>query len=156
MSVEAAGAHGRGAAGAAAVGGPSARPDAGRFTVEAEAVVFGFPATPVELSVRRRAVSWRAGGAARRLAIFVVIAPFVAIVPPHAPWAIAALATGVILARRRWLERFTLERVEGVCPKCGEPLAVKAARLRLPHPVACEGCHHQSELRFSEEVLEGA
>jgi hypothetical protein len=85
-----------------------------------------------------------------------VIAPFVAIVPPHAPWAIGALATGVILARRRWLERFTLERVEGVCPKCGEPLAVKAARLRLPHLVACEGCHHQSELRFSEEVLEGA
>ena len=117
--------------------------------------MFGFPATSVELSVRRRPVGWRVGGAARTLAIFVVVAPFVAIVPPHAPWAIGALATGLILARRRWSERFTLERIQGVCPKCGEPLAVKAGRLRSPHPVSCEVCHHQTELRFSAEVLKG-
>ena len=127
--------------------------EGGRFTVEAEAVVFGFPSTPAELSVRRRAVSWRAGGAARTLALFVVIAPLVAIVPPHAPWAIGALASGAILARRRWSERFTLERVEGACPKCGEPLAVKSGRLRVPHPVSCDACHHQASLRFPEGVL---
>ena len=126
-----------------------------RFNVAAEAVVFGFPNTAVELSVRRRAVGWRAGGAARTLALFVVIAPFVAIVPPHAPWAIGALATGVILARRRWSERFTLERAEGVCPKCGEALVVKSGRLRVPHPVACEACHHQTAIRFPEEALQG-
>lgn len=140
---------------ARSTGRVGAADEGGRFTIEAEAVVFGFPATPVELSVRRRTVGWRAGGTARTLAVFVVVAPFVAVVPPHAPWAIGALATGVILARRRWSERFTLERVRGVCPKCGEPLAVKAGRLRLPHPVACEGCHHQTALRFSAEVLEG-
>jgi hypothetical protein len=142
-----------GEAAKARAGAAVADDDGDRFTVAAEAVVFGFPPTPVELSVRRRAVGWRAGGAARRLAIFVVIAPVVAIVPPHAPWAIGALATGVILARRRWSERFTLERVEGVCPKCGEPLAVKSGRLRVPHPVACEACHHQTALRFPAEAL---
>lgn len=127
--------------------------EGGRFTVQGEAVVFGFPNTRVELSVRRRAVSWRAGGAARTLAVFVLIVPLVAIVPPHAPWAIGALAAGAVLARRRWSERFTLERVAGACPKCGEPLVVKPARLKLPHPVSCEACHHQTALRFSEDVL---
>lgn len=140
--------------GARPTGTPGGPGDGGRFTVEGEAVVFGFPNTPVEMSVRRRAVSWRAGGAARTLAVFVVAAPLVAIVPPHAPWAIGALATGVILARRRWSERFTLERVEGACPKCGEPLAVTSGRLKLPHPVSCEACHYETTLRFPESALE--
>ena len=134
-------------------GGPTPAGEQDRFTLEAEALVFGFPSTPVALDIRRRPVSWRAGGAARTLAIFLLVAPFAAMVPPHAPWAIGALATGLILARRRWRERFTLQRVEGPCPKCGEPLAVKSGRLRLPHSVACEGCHHQTTLRFSAEAL---
>jgi hypothetical protein len=136
-------------------GGSTPLAQAGRFTVQGEAVVFGFPNTPVELSVRRRAVSWRAGGAAQTLAFFVVVAPFVALVPPHAPWAIGALAAGGILARRRWGERFTLERIEGSCPKCCAPLAVKAGRLKLPHPVSCDACHHQTALRFPASVLQG-
>jgi hypothetical protein len=122
--------------------------------VEGEAVVFGFPPTAVELSVRRRASSWRVGGAARTLLICVVVAPFAALVPPHAPWAIGALGVGVVLARRRLSERFTLERVDGACPKCGETLSVKAGRLRRPHPVACDGCHHQTALRFPVEALQ--
>ena len=135
-------------------GGGASSPD-GRFTVTAEAVVFGLPNTPVELRVRRRDTSWRAGGAARTLAVFVVIAPFTALVPPHAPWLIGSLAAGVILARRRWTERFTLERADGACPKCGAPLRVKSGRLRLPHPVACDACHHQTALRFPEDALHG-
>jgi hypothetical protein len=121
--------------------------------VHGEALVFGFPTRPVELTVRYRPLAWRAGGAARTFAIFLVIAPFAGLVPPHAPWAIGALAVGAILARRRWIERVTLERAEGSCPKCDAPLAVKAGRLRRPHPVACESCHHQIALRFPEEVM---
>jgi len=127
----------------------------GRFTVSGEAIVFGFPSTPVEMSVRRRAASWRVGGAVRTLAVFLLLAPLAAIVPPHAPWAIGALGLGVILARRRWIERVTLEGVEGACPKCGEALAVKPGRLRRPHPLPCEACHHQTALRFPEEVMTG-
>lgn len=127
----------------------------GRFTVEGEATVFGFPPTPAALSVRRRPRSWRVGGAARTMVISAAIAPFAALVPPHAPWAIGALGTGMLLARRRLQERFTLERVEGTCPKCGVPLVVKAARLRRPHPVSCDSCHHQTALRFPAQSLEG-
>jgi hypothetical protein len=105
------------------------------------------------MSVRRHALSWRAGGAARTLAVCAVIAPFVALLPPHVPWAFGAIGVGGILARRRWSERFTLERVEGSCPKCGAALAVKSGRLKLPHLVACEACHHQTALRFPEEAL---
>jgi hypothetical protein len=143
----------RGAGGHTKGRGAALPSEGGRFTVDAEAVVFGFPNTPVEMSVRQRPLSWRAGGAARTLAVFVVVAPLVAIVPPHAPWAIGASAAGAILARRRWSERFTLERVEGACPKCGAPLSVRAGRLKLPHPVACDACHHQTSLRFPEQVL---
>jgi hypothetical protein len=90
------------------------------------------------------------------LALFMVISLFAAMVPPHAPWMIGALALGAILARRRWTERFTLEHIQGACPKCGEPLAVKRGRLRVPHSVTCEACHHQTALRFPEEALQHA
>ncbi len=130
-------------------------PGTERFTIEAEAIVFGYDNTRASLRVRRRPTGWRVGGAARTLAAFLVLAPVAALVPPHAPWALGALGLGGILARRRWLERFTLEGVQGQCPKCGAPLKVKASRLRLPHPVACEGCHHQTALRFRAEALRG-
>ena len=87
------------------------------------------------------------------MAIFLVIAPVAAIVPPHAPWGIGALAAGVILARRRMIERFTLIALEGTCPKCGQPLTVKRPRLRPPHPITCEGCHHQASLKVAAETL---
>lgn len=126
-----------------------------RLSIRGEALVFGFPSTPAQLFVRLRALGWRAGGAARTLAIFLVIAPLVAVVPPHAPWALGALATGIILARRRWMERATLERVEASCPKCGEALSVKPGRLHLPHPVTCEHCHHQAALRVPPKEIAG-
>lgn len=119
------------------------------LTLEAEAIVFGFAAVPVALTVRRRGALWRVGGAARTLVTFLLLTPIVAAVPPHAPWAVGALTAGGFLVRRRWLERFTLERVEGTCPKCGAPLKAKASRLRFPHPLACDACHHQITLRLS-------
>ena len=87
------------------------------------------------------------------MGIFAVIAPVAAIVPPHAPWGIGTLAAGVILARRRMIERFTLIELEGSCPKCDEPLTVKRTRLRIPHPITCEGCHHQASLKVPAETL---
>jgi len=125
------------------------------FVTDADAVVFGFPATRVRVRIRRRPRSWRLSGAVRRMAIFVVLAPLVAVVPPHAPWLIGALAAGAILARRRWRERFTLETVQGRCPKCGAELGVKAGRLRVPHPVPCEACHHEVSVRVPDAVLNG-
>lgn len=87
------------------------------------------------------------------MAIFAVVAPFVAIIPPHAVWLIGALLTGAFLARKRYIERFTLLSASGVCPKCGEELSVKPGRLRAPHPVPCDACHHESSLRLPEGTL---
>lgn len=124
-----------------------------RRRIEGEAVLFGFDSTAALLSVRARSTSWRASGAALIMGGFTLLAGVVAILPPHAPWLIGALVGGVLLARRRWIERHTLESVEGTCPKCGAPLAVKPSRLRTPHPVPCDRCHHEAALRFDAEAL---
>lgn len=107
----------------------------------AEARVFGHDPTPVTLRVVPRSTAWRAGRAARWLAAGAVLAPVVAVLPPHAPWAVGAGAGGVVLALRKWGERFTLVGVDGRCPRCGSIL-VHSGRtpLRVPHPTACEGC----------------
>jgi hypothetical protein len=88
------------------------------------------------------------------MALFVAIAPFVAIFPPHAVWPIGALLAGAFLARRRYVERFTLWGLDGTCPKCGATFRVKPGRLRAPHSVPCEGCHHEPAIRISAEQLE--
>ena len=88
------------------------------------------------------------------MAIFVVVAPFAAIFPPHAVWPIGALLTGAFLARRRYVERFTLRDLDGTCPRCGSAFRVKPGRLRVPHPLPCEGCHHEPTVRIPEPVLE--
>ena len=87
------------------------------------------------------------------MAIFVVVAPFAAIFPPHAVWPIGALLTGGVLARKRYVERFTVRDLSGACPKCGETFAVKSGRLLVPHPVPCPGCHHEASVRFPAESL---
>ena len=128
--------------------------DVGR-RLEAETILFGFESTKAVLSVRPRSVSWRATGAAARMGGFSVLAGVVAVVPPHAPWLIGALVGGAVLARRRWIERYTLESFRGTCPKCGGELKVKPGRLRTPHPAPCEGCHHESAVRIDPVALGG-
>ncbi len=125
----------------------SAEPD-DSVHAAARVTLFGFDSTEAIVHIRPRGRRWRLGGAAGTMGVFVVIAMVVAIVPPHAPWGIGALVGGMILARRRMIERFTLLDVKGTCPNCAEPLDVRSARLLIPHPVTCEACHHQSSLKF--------
>lgn len=125
------------------------------FGAAGEAILFGFDPQPVQVTIQPRSRAWRMAGAARTMGVAVVVAPFVAIVPPHAPWLIGALATGGILARRRWTEHFTVQGVEGCCPKCEAALDVKPGRLKTPHPLVCEGCHHESTLRLAADALAG-
>lgn len=125
----------------------------GTFRTEAQAVLFGFPPSPIVVRIRPRARGWRMTGALRSLGIALALAPAAAVVPPHAPWPIGMLGVGAILARRRWTERFTLMTVAGSCPKCGSPFDIKSGRLREPHPLPCEVCHHESRLHLPEGVL---
>ncbi|MDZ7779639.1 MAG: hypothetical protein U5R14_06830 [Gemmatimonadota bacterium] len=121
--------------------------------IHGRAVLFGYEPVAVVAEIEPRPRSWRLSGAARSLGIGVLLAPIVAVVPPHAPWAIGALAVGAVLGRRRWIETHTLMAVEGACPKCGGPLTVKPQRLRRPHPLECEACHHTSALELPAEAL---
>ena len=130
------------------------RPDGSGFTANAEASLFGFDPSPLRVTILPRSRGWRVGGAARTFGVFVVVAPFVAIFPPHAVWPIGALLTGGFLARRRYVERFTLTSLEGLCPKCGKGYSVKATRLRTPHALPCDGCHHESRLSLLDGTLQ--
>ncbi len=121
---------------------------------DAHAVLFGYPPSSVDATLRPRARSWRIGGAARAIAVALLVAPAVAVVPPHAPWVIGVLATGALLARRRWNERFTVMSVVGACPRCGSGYEIKPGPLRRPHPLPCEECHHESMLQLPDVILE--
>lgn len=125
------------------------------FDADARVVLFGHEPSSAQARIRPRGRSWRLGGAVRTFALSMIVAPVVGLIPPHAPWAIGALMVGGLLARRRWSERFTLEHVRSRCPRCEEPLSVKPARLRDPHPISCEGCHHQGYLEVPPNVLAG-
>lgn len=128
----------------------------GTFEADASATLFGFDPSPVRATITPRSRAWRVGGALRTMVVAAVVAPLVAVFPPHAVWLIGALLTGSVLARRRYIERFTLVRVEGACPKCGETIAVKSTRLRIPHQLPCEQCKHESLMRLPDGVLEEA
>jgi hypothetical protein len=125
----------------------------GLIRTAARVTLFGFESTEAFASIQPRGRRWRVGGAARTMGIFVVIAPMMAIVPPHAPWLIGALTAGIILTRRRLIERFTLISLEGTCPKCDATINVKRTRLRIPHPLTCQSCHHQASLKVPAETL---
>ncbi|MCH7991439.1 MAG: hypothetical protein IIC35_03315 [Gemmatimonadetes bacterium] len=133
---------------------PPKASDENVFEADAHVVLFGFPSTQVRVTVQQRSRAWRVGGAARTFGMFVVIAFPVALMPPHAVWFIGALVTGGVFARRRLIERFTLHAVDVVCPKCESPICVKKGRLRVPHPLPCDACHHESSLKLPEGLLE--
>lgn len=122
----------------------------------AELRVFGEPPTPAELTVYIRTRAWRLRGTIVRVALTAVLAPVAFLVPPHAPWGVGALAGGLILARRRWTERFTVGAFAGHCPRCGWSLTLaKGSRLLVPHALPCEGCHHEVLLHPEIDVEVG-
>jgi len=132
----------------------TATPDA-TFEAPATLTLFGFPGTPATVRIRPHSRAWRVGGAARTQAVGLVLAPMVALVPPHVPWALGALAGSFFLARRRWHHRFTVEAVTGTCPKCGRDVAPRPAMLRARHALPCDGCHHDLTLELAVGALDG-
>lgn len=130
-----------------AVPGPS-------FSAEAEATLFGFESTASDVTILPRSRGWRVGGAVGTFFGVVAIASPLVVFPPHAVWLLGGLGTGAFLARRRYVERFTLLSAKGECPKCGHAFSLKRMRLQTPHPLPCEGCHHESTLRLPEGLLE--
>ncbi|MEQ8331109.1 MAG: hypothetical protein RH859_11680 [Longimicrobiales bacterium] len=129
-------------------------PAPGTHRVPAQATLFGFDPTDAVVVVRPRPRRWRMMGALRIGGVALVVAPIVALLPPHAPWALGALGLGALLVRRRLQERFTVEGVDGVCPRCGEPLTAAGGRLRMPHPATCEACNNEPTLTLEAGALD--
>lgn len=112
--------------------------------------LFGFPAEEAILDVVPRSLAWRGRWAAAFLTIGFILAPILGAVPPHAPWALGALAFGGFFGLRKWKERFTLLALWGLCPKCGGTMKVKKGTpLRANLSVPCDGCHHDARLEVS-------
>lgn len=126
--------------------GASAPPPSRSTGVSAPAQItlFGFDAVPADARIEARSTAWRARRAAMALGLGLIVAPAVALVPPHAPWALGALGMGLLTARRRWAEEHTLHSLEGACPRCGQGISVRrSTRLRHPHPISCPSCQHE-------------
>lgn len=113
--------------------------------------LFGHEATPATVRLLLRSRRWRTLRALRVAGAGLLVAPLLTLVPPHAPWALGAVVGTLFLARRRLGETHTLVDLRGPCPHCGEGVTIHApTRLRWPHPVACEACHHEVTLHLDE------
>ena len=113
-------------------------------SVPARITLFGFDDVPANARIEARSRGWRVRRASIALAVGLIAAPAVALVPPHAPWAVGALGIGLVTARRRWAEEHTLHFLEGACPRCGNGISLsRSVRLRHPHPISCPSCRHE-------------
>jgi len=80
-----------------------------------------------------------------------------AILPPHAVWAMAGLVAGTTFAVLKFLERYTLESYRGSCPHCGADVGTDSStRLKARSTVTCDNCQRTSELVIDVDALDSA
>jgi hypothetical protein len=102
---------------------------------------FGFTASPATVRVVRRSTSWRMTRALLSLFLGWGLAPVVALIPPHIPWAAGAIIGGGWFAWRFSRERVTLLDYEGACPRCGERVHSEGGvPVTASHAVHCPSC----------------
>lgn len=124
--------------------------------MEGTLTLFGYPSTDARLEVLPRSKAWRGTQAVIFLGGGLLLAPAVGLVPPHAPWVLGVLGLGVFLGRRKWMERFTLLSLTGICPKCEAEISItKKAPLRPGMAVPCPACRHDSRLMVVGPAGEG-
>ncbi|MBW3573135.1 MAG: hypothetical protein KY467_18720 [Gemmatimonadetes bacterium] len=57
------------------------------------------------------------------------------------------LFIGAVMTYRSWRGRFRVTEFRGACPRCREPIDLKAgSRIGTPHHLVCYNCHHEPEL----------
>ncbi len=125
----------------------------GAISPPAHIELFGFPRTPARIRVIPRSAGWRGGHAVGSLLLCWACIGLVMWVPPHFPWILTAFFLGIFFFLKYIRQRYTLEELEGRCPKCGAPLDIrKATRLGLPHRLHCTVCHQAPLLRAELEL----
>lgn len=112
---------------------------------------FGYTPTAARAHVVERSASWRMTRALLAAAVGLGAAPVVFLVPPHVPWALAALGLGAWFARRFVRERRTLLSLDGVCPRCGAAVTThEPTALRTPHDLTCGACRQGLLVRVDD------
>jgi hypothetical protein len=112
--------------------------------------LFGFPPEAAVIEVIPRSRAWRGRRAGAYFATGLILTPIRGSVPPHAPWALGALAFGGFFGLRKWRELFTMDSLTGLCPKCGGAMRVKTGTPFRNHlSVPCEACHHDARLEVT-------
>ena len=119
---------------------------AGRVSLTGRLEVFGSEPRPARLEVTARPRAKRATRAAGSAAATLLVAAGVALLPPHAPWLLAALAIGGWRTSREWRGEFELHAFEGTCPRCAEPLKLDERYITPPLQLPCYACHAQVQL----------
>ncbi len=112
-----------------------------RITPPARLACFGAAPTAARVELLARSASWRTTRALLAAGIGVGVTPLVAIIPPHIPWAAAALIGGGVVARNRWQELYTLVHISGLCPRCGGAIDQSPGKRLASKPsVLCGHC----------------
>jgi len=115
---------------------------------------FGAEAAAVHLHVTPRSTAWRLSRAAG-LGLAGYSITILSILPPHLLWALAGIVTGTTFAVRKYLERYTLESLEGHCPHCEADVShERSSRLTDRSTLTCDSCHRSSELVVDIEELD--
>jgi hypothetical protein len=122
----------------------------GRVNLKGRVEAFGFASTEAGIDAIARPASWRATRALLAAGIGIGVAPVVAIVPPHIPWALGSLIGGAVFARKRATEHFTLRSLTAKCPRCAGPLSTDAGRLAATRQLHCDQCGLDSILHVDD------
>jgi hypothetical protein len=114
--------------------------------------LFGYKSTEGTARLYYRDTFWRGSRALLFAALGLLIAPVALLIPPHGIWTIGSLVLGGTLAHLKWAERRTLVFLDANCPRCDADLrCTRPTRIRDPHTITCETCHHPLELQIVEE-----
>src|SRR5690606_40965838 len=84
----------------------------GPTTPPARLTLFGFTPVPARVRAIHRPRSLRLSRALLWLVGCWVLAPLVALVPPHFPWALTAFGAGIYLARTNWRGTYEIQSLE--------------------------------------------
>jgi len=123
------------------------------MTTTARLEAFGAEPSTARIEVTPRTTGWRLSRALLfGLAGYSIM--LLAILPPHAVWAMAGLVAGTTFAVLKFLERFTLESFESTCPHCGSDVgSTSSTRLKPRSTVTCDDCQRSSELVIDVDAL---
>ncbi|HEX9106117.1 MAG TPA: hypothetical protein VF832_02790 [Longimicrobiales bacterium] len=103
--------------------------------------IFGYQPRPARLEAVPRSKVRRAISAAAALVFWCTLAPLAILMPPHFDPAVVTILVGIYMARVYWNGRYRARSLRGTCPRCGQPLRLRAGTLlRVPHPVHCRHC----------------